>query len=243
MDIRIFDNPDQTAAAVAQRVADALAREPALVLGLPTGRTSIGVYEQLRERRARRRVDFARAVTFNLDEFAGIPPSHPGSFRSFMDRHLFAHVNLPPTQIHFLNGVAEDPDAECERYERAIDAAGGTDLQLLGIGSNGHIGFNEPGDELTARTHRVRLAESTRRDNAALFDGDPARVPREALSMGMGTILKAGGLILMAIGERKAHCVERALHGPISTHLPASFLQLHGKVELYLDRDAAGRLT
>jgi glucosamine-6-phosphate deaminase len=243
VDIRIFDNPDQTAAAVAQRVADAVAREPALVLGLPTGRTSIGVYEQLRELQATGRVDFARAVTFNLDEFAGIPPSHPGSFRSFMDRHLFAHVNLPPTQIHFLNGVAEDPDAECEWYETAIDAAGGIDLQLLGIGSNGHIGFNEPGEELTARTHRVRLAESTRRDNAILFDGDTARVPREALSMGMGTILKAGGLVLMAIGERKAHCVERALRGPISTHLPASFLQLHGQVELYLDRAAAGRLT
>jgi glucosamine-6-phosphate deaminase len=243
VDIRIFDNPEQTAAAVAQRVADALAREPALVLGLPTGRTSIGVYEQLRELQATGRVDFARAVTFNLDEFAGIPPSHPGSFRSFMDRHLFAHVNLPPTQIHFLNGVAEDPDAECEWYETAIDAAGGIDLQLLGIGSNGHIGFNEPGEELTARTHRVRLAESTRRDNAILFDGDTARVPREALSMGMGTILKAGGLVLMAIGERKAHCVERALRGPISTHLPASFLQLHGQVELYLDRAAAGRLT
>ena len=243
MDIRIFDNPDQTAAAVARRVADALACEPSLVLGLPTGRTSIGVYEQLRELHARGRVDFARAIAFNLDEFAGIPPAHPGSFRSFMDRHLFAHVNLPSTHIHFLNGVAEDLDAECERYETAIEAAGGVDLQLLGIGSNGHIGFNEPGDELTARTHRVRLAESTRRDNAALFDGDPARVPREALSMGMGTILKAGGLILMAIGARKAHCVERALRGPISTHLPASFLQLHRRVELYLDRDAAGRLT
>ena len=243
MDIRIFDNPDQTAAAVARRVADALARDPALVLGLPTGRTSIGVYEQMRELHARGRVDFARAVAFNLDEFAGIPPSHPGSFRSFMDRHLFAHVNLPSTQIHFLNGVAEDLDAECERYETAIDAASGIDLQLLGIGSNGHIGFNEPGDELTARTHRVRLAESTRRDNAALFGDDPARVPREALSMGMGTILKAGGLILIAIGERKAHCVDRALRGPISTHLPASFLQLHRRVELYLDRAAAARLT
>jgi glucosamine-6-phosphate deaminase len=243
VDIRIFDNPDQTAAAVAQRVADALAHESALVLGLPTGRTSIGVYEQLRGLHTQGRVDFARAVTFNLDEFAGTPPSHPGSFRSFMERHLFAHVNLPPTHIHFLNGVAEDLDNECQRYDTAIEAAGGIDLQLLGIGSNGHIGFNEPGDELTARTHRVRLAESTRRDNAALFDGDEARVPREALSVGMGTILKARGLILMAIGERKAHCVERALRGPISTHLPASFLQLHRSVELYLDRAAAVRLT
>ena len=243
MNIRIFDKPDDTAAAVARRLADALARKPALVLGLPTGRTSIGVYEQLRELDGRGRVDFARAVTFNLDEFAGIPPSHRGSFRSFMDRHLFAHVDLPPTHIHFLNGVAEDLDAECERYEAAIETAGGIDLQLLGIGSNGHVGFNEPGNELTARTHRVRLAESTRRDNAALFDGNTEQVPREALSMGMATILKAGRLILMATGERKAHCVERALRGPISTHLPASFLQLHRRVELYLDRAAAARLT
>jgi glucosamine-6-phosphate deaminase len=243
VDIHIFDKPDETAAAVARRVADALAREPALVLGLPTGRTPIAAYEQLRELHAGGRVDFARALTFNLDEFAGVAPSDPGSFRTFMDRHLFAHVNLPPTHIHFLNGIAEDLDAECDRYEAAIEAAGGIGLQLLGIGSNGHIGFNEPGDELTARTHRVRLAESTRRDNAALFDGDAALVPREALSMGMGTILKADALILMATGEKKAHCVERALRGSISTHVPASFLQLHRRVELYLDREAARRLT
>lgn len=242
MDIHTFDGPDDAAVAVARRIAHALTRDPALVVGLPTGRSPIGTYAQLRRLQAAGEVDFARATTFNLDEFAGIPPSHPGSFRAFMDQHLFGAINLLPERIHFLNGAAEDLDVECERYEAAIEAAGGIDLQLLGIGRNGHIGFNEPADALTSRTHRVRLAESTRRDNAALFGGDMTRVPREALSMGMGTILKARTVLLIATGERKAECVERALRGPISTHLPASFLQLHRRVELYLDREAAARL-
>lgn len=242
MDIHIFDGPDDAAVAVARRIAQALTRNPALVVGLPTGRSPIGTYAQVRRLHTAGEVDFAHATTFNLDEFAGIPPSHPGSFRAFMDHHLFEAINLPPERIHFLNGAAEDLDAECDEYEAEIEAAGGIDLQLLGIGRNGHIGFNEPADALTARTHRVRLAESTRRDNAALFDGDMTRVPREALSMGMGTILKAGTVLLIATGERKAPCVERALRGPISTHLPASFLQLHRRVELYLDREAAARL-
>jgi glucosamine-6-phosphate deaminase len=243
VDIRIFDSPDETAAAMAHRIADALARKPALVLGLPTGRSPIATYQRLCGLYAAGRVDFARAVTFNLDEFAGIAPTHPGSFRTFMEQHLFRCINLPAGQIHFLNGAAADLDAECERYEAEIAGAGGVDLQLLGIGRNGHIGFNEPADALTSRTHRVQLADSTRRDNAALFGEDPNQVPREALSMGMGTILKANALLLIATGERKASCVERALCGPISTHLPASFLQLHRRVEMYLDRAAAARLT
>jgi glucosamine-6-phosphate deaminase len=242
VNIHIFDTADAAAAAVARRVADALAEKPALVIGLPAGHSPVAAYAELCRRHAAREVDFARAVTFNLDEFCGIAPSHPGSFRTFMERHLFAGVNLPPAQIHFLNGAAEDPVAECARYEAAIQAAGGIDLQLLGIGRNGHIGFNEPGDELMASTHRVRLADSTRRDNAALFGGDIAQVPLEALSMGMGTILKASALVLIATGDRKAHSLERALHGPVTTRLPASFLQLHRRVEIYLDRDAASRL-
>jgi glucosamine-6-phosphate deaminase len=243
VDIRIFDTPDEVAAAVAQRVADALAQQPALVLGLPAGRTPVAAYAELQQLHAAGKADFERALAFSLDEFAGIAVSHSGSFRTFMDRHLFAGVNLSPARIHFLNGAADDLDAECERYEAAIQGAGGIDLQLLGVGSNGHIGFNEPADALIARTHRVLLADSTRRDNAALFGGDPARVPVEALSMGMGTILKAGALVLIATGERKAASIERAVRGPISTHLPASFLQLHRRVELYLDRAAAARLT
>jgi glucosamine-6-phosphate deaminase len=156
-----------------------------------------------------------------------------------MEKHLFQTVNLAPDRIHFLHGAAPDLDAECVRYEREIEAVGGLRLQILGIGSNGHIGFNEPGDELVSRTHRVTLAETTRRDNAVLFGGDPSRVPREALSMGMGTILKAGALILVAMGERKARCIERTINGPLTPHLPASFLQLHRHAELYLDASAA----
>lgn len=241
MKIRIFDTPEQAAAAVASRLADAVRERPALVLGLPTGRTPVAAYADLRRLHAAGAADFSRATTFNLDEFAGIPASHPGSFRTFMERHLFSGINLPAARIHFLDGVAGDLDAECGRYEAAIDAAGGIDLQVLGIGSNGHIGFNEPGDALAARTHRVELAESTRRDNAALF-GDVAHVPREALSMGMGTILKASALVLLATGARKAPCVERMVHGPVTTSLPASFLQLHRRVDVFLDREAAREL-
>jgi glucosamine-6-phosphate deaminase len=237
--IHVFETPVETAAAVARRIAEALAARPSLVLGLPTGRTPVAAYAELRRLYADGTIDFSRATTFNLDEFAGIPSSHPGSFRTFMNRHLFDAVNLPAARIHFLDGTAPDLDAECLRYECAIEASGGIDVQLLGIGSNGHIGFNEPAVELTARTHRVTLAASTRRDNAALFGGDPGDVPKEALSMGMGTILKAAALIMMATGQRKASCVERAVRGPVSTHLPASFLQLHRHVELFLDREAA----
>jgi glucosamine-6-phosphate deaminase len=148
-------------------------------------------------------------------------------------------VNLDRRRIHFLDGSVSDLDAECARYEAEIEAAGGIDLQLMGIGANGHIGFNEPGDHLTARTHRVALAETTLRDNAGPFGGNAADVPREAISMGMGTILKAKSLILIATGERKASCIERATRGPVTTQLPASFLQLHRDVGLYLDRAAA----
>ena len=187
-------------------------------------------------------LDFSGATTFNLDEFAGLAPTHPGSFRRFMEEHLFSGVNIAAQKIHFLNGAAEDLDAECERYEDAIEAAGGIDLQLLGIGANGHIGFNEPGDTLVSRTHRVVLHEVTRRENAALFGADPSQVPREALSMGMGTILRAGRLVLIATGERKARCIERTVRGPLTTRLPASFLQTHRHVELFLDRAAASLL-
>ena len=213
------------------------------MLGLATGGTPLATYAELRRMHASGLIDFSSATTFNLDEFAGIDASHPGSFRRYMDLKLFDSVNLDPQRIHFLDGVAEDLDVECARYEKEIEHAGGIDLQLLGIGANGHIGFNEPDETLAARTHRVRLHDQTRRDNAASFGGDQSRVPTEALSMGMGTILKSRAIVLMAIGARKARCVERAVNGPITTRLPASFLQLHPDVELFLDRGAASLLV
>ena len=243
MNVRVFETADQTARAVADRIAGAIRTKPDVVLGLPTGKSPIKTYAELRRMHDAGAVDFSRARTFNLDEFAGVDPAHPGSFRRFMDEHLFRHVNLPAANIHFLNGTADDVDAECVRYEAAISAAGGIELQLLGIGANGHIGFNEPGDELIAPTHRVSLHDVTRRDNAAMFGGEAGSVPREALSMGMGTILKASAIVLIATGDRKASCVQQMMRGPLTTRLPASFLQTHRDVAVFLDRAAAALLA
>jgi glucosamine-6-phosphate deaminase len=243
MNVRVFETADQTARAVADRITGAIRTKPDVVLGLPTGKSPIKTYAELRRMHDAGAVDFSRVRTFNLDEFAGVDPAHPGSFRRFMDEHLFRHVNLPAANIHFLNGTADDVDAECVRYEAAISAAGGIELQLLGIGANGHIGFNEPGDELIAPTHRVSLHDVTRRDNAAMFGGEAGSVPREALSMGMGTILKASAIVLIATGDRKASCVQQMMRGPLTTRLPASFLQTHRDVAVFLDRAAAALLA
>jgi len=227
---------------LARRVGETLRAKPDLVLGLPTGRTPLLLYQELVELYRRGEADFSRAITFNLDEFLGVSPGHPGSYRSFMRRFLFDHVNADPSRTNFLDGAAADPQEECERYEHEIDRAGGIDLQILGIGTNGHIGFNEPAAELEARTHRVRLKPETRRSNAALFGGDAETVPAEALSMGMGTILQARAAVLIATGRSKALCVERLVNGPITTLLPASFLQLHRNADIYLDEEAASAL-
>jgi glucosamine-6-phosphate deaminase len=240
--IRIFPSPDSAARALAADVAREVAADPAIVLALPTGRTPVAFYRELASIHRQQRLDFSRATTFNLDEFAGIAPSDPRSYRAFMQRHLFDRVNLAPRRIHFLNGVADDLDAECRRYERAIARAGGIDLMILGLGRNGHIGFNEPGKFLVARTHRVHLAAATRRANLALF-GRMSAVPHEALSIGIATILHARRIVLIASGTAKAGLVARLVNGPVPPALPASFLQLHARAELWLDRLAAGRLA
>ena len=238
MKVTVFKDERTLARTLAAQIAATLDSTPDLVLGLPTGRTPVRTYHELGTVHA----DFSRATTFNLDEFLGIGPDHPGSYRAFMEQHLFSRVNLRPERIHVLNGAAPDPEAECAHYERAIADAGGIGLQLLGIGTNGHIGFNEPARELAARTHRVRLKESTRRSNAALFGGAVDQVPAEALSMGMATILHARRIVLLATGAGKARCVERMIDGPVTPRLPGSFLQLHRCAEIWLDRAAAGRL-
>ncbi|MEO5895467.1 MAG: glucosamine-6-phosphate deaminase [Vicinamibacterales bacterium] len=240
--ISIFPDDASVAGELASRVVHAVRKKPALVLGLPTGRTPLLLYAELVRRAAEGRVDFSEVTTFNLDEFVGIPPSHPGSYRSFMQRYLFDGVNVDPTRVHFLDGSATDPVDEGCRYEKAIEQSGGIDLQILGIGSNGHIGFNEPGSALEARTHLVTLKPETRRSNAALFGGTADAVPSQALSMGMATILGARSIVLVATGERKAACVEQLVSGSIRTQLPASFLQLHSDVEIMLDEAAASKL-
>lgn len=242
MNTSIFKDERTLAKTLAAQIAAMLTAKPDIVLGLPTGRTPIRLYHELGALHARSQADFSQATTFNLDEFLGIGSDHPGSYRAFMEQHLFSRVNLRPERIHVLNGAAPDPERECLRYEQAITEAGGIDLQLVGIGTNGHIGFNEPAKQLAARTHRVRLKASTRRSNAALFEGDPGKVPAEALSMGMATILQARRIVLVATGKSKARCIDLVVNGPITTKLPASFLQLHPNAELMVDEAAGEKL-
>jgi glucosamine-6-phosphate deaminase len=240
--VRIFATPAALARGLGGHIARALAAQPTLVLGLATGRTPIPLYRELVRLHGAGRADFGRATTFNLDEFLGVDPEDPRSYRAFMQKHLFDHVNLSPRRTHFLNGAARpgrDVQRECDRYERAIERAGGIDVQILGLGMNGHIGFNEPARALVARTHCTRLKPATRRANAPLFGNRVGAVPREALSMGMATILHAKRIVLLATGSTKARCVERMIAGPVTPRLPASFLQLHRHVEVWLDRAAA----
>jgi glucosamine-6-phosphate deaminase len=240
--VTVFPDAQTAARVVAVRLANALRDKPNLVFGLATGRTPIALYDELARLSAARGLDWSQATTFNLDEFVGVNPGDPGSYRRFMQEHLFQHTNLRPERTNFLVGTA-NPEEECQRYERAIADAGGIDVQILGIGTNGHIGFNEPAPGLEARTHRVTLKPETRRSNAALFGGQIDRVPTEALSMGMATILQARALILLAHGERKAGCIAAVVNGPLTTELPASFLQLHHDVDLILDTAAANALA
>jgi glucosamine-6-phosphate deaminase len=243
VNLQIFDDEPTLAQAAAHAITRRLRDEPRTVLGLPTGRTPIAVYAHLIADTTRDRIDWSIVRTFNLDEFVGLPADHDASYQAFMRRHLFAHVNIQPAHVQFPDGMAADLHAECRRYDEAIRAAGGIDLQVLGIGGNGHIGFNEPAEHLEAWTHRVTLHPDTRAANAGWFGGDVALVPAEALSVGMASILTARQVLLLATGEEKAEAMAGAIEGPITTRLPASFLQLHANTTVMIDRAAASRLT
>jgi glucosamine-6-phosphate deaminase len=241
MKLKICSAVDEAAAATAGLIVEQLRRKPASVLGLPTGQTALPIYGALVRLHQAGRADFSQVHTLNLDEFVGLCATDPRSFRGFMEQHLFRHVNVPADHVHFLAGDARDTDRECARYERLIASLGGIDLQLLGVGRNGHIGFNEPARGLHLRTHRVRLRMDTRRANAGAF-GRVSEVPREALSMGMATILQSASIVLVALGRSKAPAVASALSGRISTDKPVSFLQLHSSVTVIVDRAAAAGL-
>jgi glucosamine-6-phosphate deaminase len=238
--IHRFENENTLAAALATRVLNAIVAKPGLVLGLPTGRTPMALYRELRERDD---VDWSGVRTFNLDEFVGLTDDHPGSYRAFMQAQLFDHVSIDPANIGMLNGRAADLKAECRRYDAAIAAAGGIDLQILGIGANGHIGFNEPAEGLCAHTHIADLEQQSRQANAQRFGGDWTAVPERALSMGMATILGAREIVLMATGAKKADAVYGMIEELITPKLPASFLQVHPRVTVMLDEAASARLS
>jgi len=216
---------------------EAIANEPAIVLGLPTGNTPLGMYARVVAQCARQYLCFRDAVTFNLDEYVGIPRDHPGSYARFMHRQLFDHVDLKPENTHLPNGTAPDLGVECARYERAIRNAGGLALTFLGLGSNGHIAFNEPGTPIDARTHVAALSESTRRANAPFFLDQ--RVPTHAITMGIATILESRAIVLLASGAKKHEAVARLRSGEQSVNFPASALWRHDNVRVLLDQPAA----
>jgi len=206
----------------------AIRRNPRIVLALPTGRTPVRMYERVVAACTRDYHCFRDVITFNLDEYAGIERTHPGSYYTFMKQHLFGFTDIDPGNAHIPNGAASDLDAECARYERDIAAAGGLDVTFLGLGSNGHIGFNEPGTPFDSRTRVVTLAESTRIANAPLFpDG---KVPTHAITMGIATILESKSIVLLASGEKKRAAIERLRSGEISEEFPASALWKHPDV-------------
>ena len=229
------------AADAARLTAEAVRRNPSAVLGLPTGKTAVPFYAEL-VKLHRRGLSFGQATTFNLDEFLGLGPGAPQSFQSFLRRHFFRHVDLDATRQHALNGVPLDWRREVARYERALTVSG-LDICILGIGRNGHIAFNEPGARLRRRTHRQRLTISTRRDSAAAFGHEWRAVPRAALTIGMGAIMRAREVLLIATGASKAGIVRRALTGPITPRVPASLLQRHPRVTVLLDTAAAAKLN
>jgi len=238
MNVTVLPSADAVADAAAAQVAAALTATRRPVLGLPTGRTPLAMFARLRAAG----LDWRDVRTFNLDEFAGLAPDHTSSFHSYMDEQLFAAVNLPRGQIEFLRGDTADAAAECARYDRAIDAAGGIDLLVCGLGANGHIGFNEPGPVLWGATHLATLHEETRAANAAAFGGDAGAVPPHALTIGMTAILRARRILVLATGTSKAAAVAAMVSGPLTTALPASWLQVHGAVEVLLDPAAAAAL-
>jgi glucosamine-6-phosphate deaminase len=239
MKLRICDTVNEAAVATAALVVEQLRNKPTSVLGLPAGQTAAAIYDALVGRHRARHADFSQVHTVNLDEFVGLSSTDPRSFRGFMEQHLFRHINVPADHVHFLAGDACDTERECARFESLIAGLGGIDLQLLGVGRNGHIGFNEPARDLQLWTHRVRLRLDTRRANAGPFGGRVSEVPREALSMGMATILHAASIVLVALGRSKALAVASVFSGRISTDKPVSFLQLHPSLTVIVDRAAA----
>ena len=241
MEVFIFPDANAMARAAAQQVAVVLNEKPNAVLGMATGSTPLGLYQQLVKMYQRRELDFSHVTTFNLDEYVGLPVTHPQSYHQFMHEHFFRHVNIPPQNIHIPSGTTTNYRAFCDWYEQRIQDAGGIDVQILGIGSDGHIAFNEPGSSLSSRTRLKTLAKSTIDDNARFFN-KREEVPIYAITMGVGTILEARQVLLLASGQKKAAAVAAAVEGPITSMVTASALQMHPASQMLLDEEAASDL-
>ena len=234
----IIDTEENVAKKAAQRYVEILAAKPDTVLGFATGSTPLGLYAELAKLCAEGKLSFRDVTTFNLDEYAGLDGSHDQSYRYFMNHNLFEKIDIDIAKTHVPSGL---DIAAAASYDKAIEAAGGIELQLLGIGNNGHIGFNEPGTPIDSITHLVDLTERTRQANARFF-ASIDEVPTQAVTMGIKTVMNARGIMLMALGKGKADIVRDFIKGPVTPEIPASILQLHPNVEIYLDYDAASLL-
>ena len=237
MKVIICKNYDEMSAAAAEIVADVMKANPACVLGLATGSTPVGMYKKLIEKNAAGEIDFSAVTTVNLDEYYPISPENDQSYRYFMNENLFNHVNIDKTRTFVPDGQADNPEAACEAYEETVAAVGAADIQVLGIGQNGHIGFNEPDAALEVRTHVTGLTESTIKANARFFASE-ADVPTKALTMGIGTILGAKKIIILANGAAKHDAIAKMLAGKLDTSCPASMLNLHRDVVVVCDEAA-----
>jgi glucosamine-6-phosphate deaminase len=240
MRARVFPDYEAMSAAAADAVVHTLEEDPSSVLLLPTGTTPLGMYQRLVDMHRLGEVSFSGATFFNLDEYLGLMPEHPASYHVYMKEHFFGLIDANPARIFVPDGAAADPEAECERYEAAIRDSGGVDVCVLGIGRNGHIGFNEPGAPFDSRTRVVTLSESTRLVNAADFEAN--RAPERAITVGMASIFESEEVLLLASGTNKANAVAAALEGDVSESVPASMLGRHQRAVLFLDEDAASDL-
>ncbi|HWA98380.1 MAG TPA: glucosamine-6-phosphate deaminase [Pirellulales bacterium] len=241
MRVIVEADPEQVARRSAVFVAELVRRRPTCVLGLATGGTPLGLYRELIRMHRDDGLDFSRVTTFNLDEYVGLGPLHPHSYRFFMDDNLFRHINLDRRNTHVPDGMAADLEQAADDYEQAIRDAGGIDLQVLGIGSDGHIAFNEPGSSLGSRTRVKTLTPETIQDNARFF-GSAEAVPRVAITMGVGTILESRQCLLLACGKHKAEAIAATIEGPVTAQVTASALQFHREVIAVIDEEAASQL-
>lgn len=241
MQVHVFENAAQVGQAAATLIAAQILSKPDAVLGLATGSTPIPTYQELARLCKAGVVDFSRVRSYNLDEYCGIPEDHEQSYHTFMKENLFNHINIDIANTHVPNGNAADTQAECEAYDAAIAGAGGIDVQVLGIGRNGHIGFNEPGDAFVYGCHVVNLTLSTIEANRRFFESE-ADVPRQAISLGIGSIIHARKILLLATGADKAEAIRDSICGDINPQVQASILRTHGDVIFLLDKAAASLL-
>lgn len=241
MEIIIQQNGQKASHAAARVVAQLMHEKPDVVLGLATGSTPLMLYTELIRMHREDGLDFSRTATFNLDEYVGLEKKHPRSYHSFMRENFFRYINIKPENVHIPDGMAANIPSFCASYEKAILDAGGIDLQVLGIGSNGHIGFNEPTSSFSSRTRIKTLAKQTVADNARFFD-EAAQVPLHGITMGIGTIMDARTCLMLAFGKDKAAAVAAMIEGPVSSMVPASILQHHPDAKIFIDEAAARKL-